>query len=139
MKLALIIDDYLPNSTRVAAKMFHELALELQNQGHIVTVITPAFHQSEMLVEDQLDGIRVWRFRSGKIKDIGKVERAINETLLSTKAWIAIKSKVMKDTFDGVVYYSPSIFFGHLVKKIKQRCSCRSYLASKRLISAVGY
>lgn len=25
MKLALIIDDYLPNSTRVGAKMFHEL------------------------------------------------------------------------------------------------------------------
>ncbi|HGB9556029.1 TPA: L-fucosamine transferase, partial [Escherichia coli] len=25
MKLALIIDDYLPHSTRVGAKMFHEL------------------------------------------------------------------------------------------------------------------
>ncbi|WP_318454021.1 glycosyltransferase family 4 protein [Photobacterium leiognathi] len=133
MKLALIIDDYLPHSTRVGAKMFHELALELQNQGHTVTVITPTFHQSEMLVEDQLDGIRVWRFRSGEIKDIDKVKRAINETLLSTKAWIAIKPKVMKDTFDGVVYYSPSIFFGHLVKKIKQRCTCRSYLVLRDL------
>ncbi|HDS5730197.1 TPA: L-fucosamine transferase, partial [Escherichia coli] len=28
MKLALIIDDYLPHSTRVGAKMFHELGLE---------------------------------------------------------------------------------------------------------------
>ncbi|WP_305829790.1 glycosyltransferase family 4 protein [Photobacterium leiognathi] len=133
MKLALIIDDYLPHSTRVGAKMFHELALELQNQGHTVTVITPAFHQSEMLVEDQLDGVRVWRFRSGEIKDIGKVKRAINETLLSTKAWMAINPRVMNDTFDGVVYYSPSIFFGHLVKKIKQRCSCRSYLVLRDL------
>lgn len=133
MHLALIIDDYLPHSTRVGAKMFHELALELQNQGHTVTVITPAFHQSEMLVEDQLDGIRVWRFRSGEIKDIGKVKRAINETLLSTRAWGAIKPKVMKDTFDGIIYYSPSIFLGHLVKKIKQRCCCRSYLVLRDL------
>ncbi len=139
MKLALIIDDYLPDSTRVAAKMFHELALELQNQGHTVTVITPAFHQREMLVEDQLDGIKVWRFRSGEIKDIGKIKRALNESLLSFRAWMAIKPKVMKDTFDGVIYYSPSIFFGGLVEKIKQRCSCRSYLVLKRFISTMGY
>ena len=41
MKLALIIDDYLPNSTRVGAKMFHELAQEFIRRGHDVTVITP--------------------------------------------------------------------------------------------------
>lgn len=41
MKLALIIDDYLPNSTRVGAKMFHELAQEFIQRGHDVTVITP--------------------------------------------------------------------------------------------------
>ena len=34
MKLALIIDDYLPHSTRVGAKMFHELGLELLGKGH---------------------------------------------------------------------------------------------------------
>lgn len=33
MHLVLIIDDYLPHSTRVGAKMFHELALELLSRG----------------------------------------------------------------------------------------------------------
>lgn len=129
MHFALIIDDYLPHSTRVAAKMFHELAVELLEQGHEVTVFTPHFDKNKpALIEDKLDGVAVWRFLSGQIKDVPKVKRAINETLLSHRAWSAIQGKVDKDTFDGVVYYSPSIFFGSLVSKIKKRCQCNSYL-----------
>ncbi len=129
MKLALIIDDYLPHSTRVGAKMIHELACELMQQGHQVTVITPHFDQSRSkLIKGEIDGVEVWRFISGPIKDVDKVTRAINETLLSYRAWGAIAHQVKEDTFDGVVYYSPSIFFGSLVAKIKKRCNCRSYL-----------
>lgn len=129
MHLALVIDDYLPHSTRVGAKMFHELAGELKLQGHNITVITPHFDKNKpRFVHDTFDGVKVWRFYSGPVKDVSKITRAINETLLSHKAWLAIKGRVKKDTFDGVVYYSPSIFFGSLVSKIKQRCECSSYL-----------
>ncbi|PCD87707.1 glycosyltransferase family 4 protein [Vibrio mediterranei] len=129
MHFALIIDDYLPHSTRVGAKMYHDLAKELIQQGHQVTVITPHFdkHQSRLL-ESSLEGVTVWRFYSGQIKDVPKVTRAVNETLLSYNAWRAVKGKINKHTFDGVVYYSPSIFFGSLVSKIKKRCLCSSYL-----------
>lgn len=128
MQLALIIDDYLPDSTRVGAKMFHELALELRSQGHHVTVITPGVNQNTRFVQGEVDGIRIWRFHSGPIKDIGKVRRLVNESLLSLRAWRAIRHQVSETTFDGVVYYSPSIFFGGLVKKLKQRSNCSSYL-----------
>ncbi len=133
MKLALIIDDYLPDSTRVGAKMFHELALELISLGHDVTVITPAIGQTKKVTEQSFEGVRVWRFSSGPIKDVGKVTRALNETLLSSKAWSAIKQNVNEHTFDGVIYYSPSIFFGDLVNKIKKRCKCSSYLVLRDL------
>lgn len=133
MKLALIIDDYLPESTRVGAKMFHELALELMASGHNVTVITPAVGQAQKFTEQNIDGVNVWRFSSGPIKDVGKVTRALNETLLSFRAWSAIKQHVNEHTFDGVIYYSPSIFFGGLVNKIKQRCNCPSYLVLRDL------
>ncbi|MFM4728056.1 glycosyltransferase family 4 protein [Aeromonas caviae] len=128
MKIALIIDDYLPYSTRVAAKMFHELAVYLQQQGHQITVITPDCSQSEALVCSTLDGVNVWRFKSGKIKDVGKFKRVINETLLSLRAWFAIRSKIKKVSFDGIIYYSPSIFFGGLVRWLCQRCHCPAYL-----------
>lgn len=112
MKLALIIDDYLPSSTRVGAKMFHELALELRDYGHEITVITPDFKQKERLVTTELDGIKIWRFRSGPIKNVGRIRRALNETLLSYNSWKAIKGYTEPTSFDGVVYYSPSIFGG---------------------------
>ena len=133
MKLALIIDDYLPESTRVGAKMFHELALELMASGHNVTVITPAVGQVKSFTEQNVEGVNVWRFSSGPIKDVGKVTRALNETLLSFRAWSAIKQRVNDHTFDGVIYYSPSIFFGDLVNKIKKRCKCPSYLVLRDL------
>lgn len=129
MHLALVIDDYLPHSTRVAAKMFHELSLEFIDLSHQVTIITPHFDKgAPCLIKDEIDGVNVWRFFSGPIKDVGKITRAINETLLSNRAWRAIANQVKEDTFDGVVYYSPSIFFGSLVGKIKKRCNCGSYL-----------
>ncbi|EOH0514910.1 glycosyltransferase family 4 protein [Vibrio fluvialis] len=128
MRLALIVDDYLPQSTRVGAKMLHELALELISYGYEVTVITPSNDIDSTLVEEFFEGVNVWRFHSGAIKDVGKIQRAFNETLLSFRAWKAIKSKITSNTFDGVVYYSPSIFFGGLVRKIKVICQCPSYL-----------
>lgn len=133
MRLAFIIDDYLPHSTRVAAKMFHELALYYTEVGHDVTVITPASEPSKKLSIDYLDGIRIWRFPSGKIKDVNKLSRGINESLLSYRAWKAISKMIDSQTFDGVVYYSPSVFFGYLVKCIKKRCACPSYLVLRDL------
>jgi O26-antigen biosynthesis N-acetyl-L-fucosamine transferase len=133
MKLALIIDDYLPDSTRVGAKMFHELALELIASGHAVTVITPLQGRTQKFTEQSIDGVNIWRFSSGPIKDVSKVTRALNESLLSLRAWNAIKYHVQHDTFDGIIYYSPSIFFGGLVSRIKQRCNCPAYLVLRDL------
>ena len=133
MKIALVIDDYLPSSTRVGAKMFHELAIELRDYGHEITVITPDYQQNVGFRATDLDGIKVWRFKSGPIKDVGKLQRALNETLLSLKAWRAIKTQIRPDTFDGIIYYSPSIFWGWLVSRLKKKCSCPSYLVLRDL------
>jgi len=129
MRLALVTDDYLPNSTRVGAKMLHELACEMQAKGHLVTIITAApSNQQVALTEDELDGVSIWRFQCGALKDISHAMRALNETLMSFKAWSAIKHKVASNRFDGVIYYSPSIFFGPLVEKLKKCCACKAYL-----------
>lgn len=63
MHLALIIDDYLPDSTRVASKMFHELACAFVNGGHRVTVITPYYGRGNRLKKNHLDGVEVWYFK----------------------------------------------------------------------------
>ncbi len=133
MIYAIITDDYLPHSTKVSAKMLHELALALKEENEII-VITPAGNQQqEKLRIDYIDGITVWRFKSGPIKNIGYLKRAINESLLSYRAWTAIKHELHRVKFDGLIYYSPSIFFGPLVKKIKKMHHCPSYLILRDL------
>lgn len=128
MKLLLIVDDYLPHSTKVAAKMMNELALQFKAGGHEPWVLTPAPWQKEKLTVKELDGVHVLYFRSGEIKNTGKIKRAVNETLLSWQAWQATKSFFRNNRFDGVVYYSPSVFWGALVKKLRSLWQCNSYL-----------
>ncbi|WP_446470098.1 glycosyltransferase family 4 protein [Xenorhabdus stockiae] len=127
MHLVLICDDYLPNSTRVSAKMMHDLALELSNQGHSPVVITPNTNNSKLSI-DTLDGVSVIKFPSGKIKDVPMITRAFHESLLSIRAWSYLKVILKSERIDGIIYYSPSIFFGALVDKIKEVWNCPSYL-----------
>lgn len=138
MNLALIIDDYLPESTRVGAKMFHELALEFIKRGHHVTVITPKAEQHEDLVMDSLDGVAVWRFKNGPIKDVSYLTRGVNETLLSLRAWKAVRHLIKANTFDGIVYYSPSVFLGWLGQKNQTTLSMQVLFGIARHVSSVG-
>lgn len=134
MRLVLICDDYLPFSTRVSAKMMHELALTLKQRGHDPIVICPNDQNNqESLTVLNIDGIQVYKFKSGPIKDVPKIKRAINETLLSINAWKSASKIINESRVDGVVYYSPSIFFGGFVKKIKRIWSCPSYLILRDL------
>ncbi|MFD2229746.1 glycosyltransferase family 4 protein [Alkalimarinus sediminis] len=130
MRIALLPDDYLPDSTLVHAKMFHELAIEFKRLGHDPVIITPgSVSQSKRLLVDKIDEIEIWRFRTGKTRGVGKLKRAINESLLSLNAWLAIRESVKSCPFDLIVNYSPTIFFGPLVNRIKKaNPTCRSYL-----------
>jgi len=128
MHLLFIVDDYLPHSTKVAAKMMHDLALEFKRQGHHISVLTPFPEQNDLLSTKNLDGIEVLYFKSGKIKNISKIRRAVNESLLSWDAWRAAGRFLKNQKIDGIVYYSPSIFFGALVRKLKRLWNCKSYL-----------
>ena len=128
MKLLLIIDDYLPDSTKVGAKMMHELALELKNNGHEISVLTPKPLQKESLSVKKIDDINVLFFKSGRIKNVGKIKRAVNETLLSYQAFKSAKKYLKENPHNGIIYYSPSIFFGRLVRKLSKLWNCKTYL-----------
>lgn len=131
MRIALLPDDYLPDSTLVHAKMFHELAHELMKQGHDVVVVTPGLPaQHKKLLIERVDGVLVWRFRAGvrRGSGVGKLQRAINESLLSFLAWRAIKQEVTKAPFDLCINYSPTIFFGCLATKLRKKYNTVVYL-----------
>lgn len=127
MKICIIVDDYMPGSIKVAAKMMHELACEFVNQGHQVSVITPDTNVSSVSI-DKLDKVNIYRFHSGEIKNVGKVKRAINETLLSWNAWKNTKAILKDNPHDLIIYYSPTIFFAPFVYMLKKEWNVKSYL-----------
>ncbi|ATL93190.1 glycosyltransferase WbuB [Aeromonas sp. CU5] len=129
MKIALFPDDYLPNSTLVHAKMFHELALELKRLGHDPVIITPSHgKQTKRLKIDYIDGVEIWRFRNPPMRGQGKVKRVISETLLSLNAFLAIKNVKDIYSFELCVNYSPTIFFGPLMHWFKRKAKTFNYL-----------
>jgi glycosyltransferase involved in cell wall biosynthesis len=134
MRIAIVSDDYLPDSTLVHAKMLHELAVDFNNKGHDVFVITPGKHDQKLrLIKDKIDGVNVWRFRSKETRGVGKVKRAINESLFSYKAWRAIRKEVNNDPFDMCINYAPTIFFGFLVRWFKVKHNSYVYFVLRDL------
>lgn len=101
--------------------MLHELALEFTDRGHEVVVVTPGCQQQrERLIKDYIEGIEVWRFKSKPTRGVGKIKRAINESMLSVRAYLAIKENLNQHKFDICVNYSPTIFFGPLAWYLKK-------------------
>lgn len=133
MRIFLIVDDYMPDSIKVAAKMMHELACEFLNQGHEVTVITPSPQLKSKVEISKLNGVTVCRFKSGEIKNVGKIKRAINETLLSNYAWNNFNNYFQENPHDLIVYYSPTIFWGGLIVRLKKLWNVPSYLILRDL------
>ena len=79
MRIALISDEFLPEGTRAHSKMIYELACKFKDLGNVPIVITPGKpNQDKILLIDHMDGIQVWRFRSGYTRGVGMFRRVIN-------------------------------------------------------------
>ncbi|WP_078129382.1 glycosyltransferase family 4 protein [Leptospira alexanderi] len=128
MRICIIVDDYLPSSTKVAAKMMHELAVKFKEKGHEITVVTPGVDLDESYKRKSLDGVSILQFASGRIKNVSKITRLINELMLSKRAWRYLKKYFIQNRHDLIIYYSPSIFWGSLVFRLKKLWRVPSYL-----------
>lgn len=134
MRIALFPDDYLPKSTLVHAKMFHELALELKRLGHYPVIITPSHgKQAKRLQVENFQGVEIWRFSNPPMRGQGKVNRVISESLLSLNAYLALRNVKNVQSFDLCINYSPTIFFGPLMHWFKRKAKTFNYLVLRDL------
>ena len=127
MRILLLVDSYLP-STKSSAKLVHDLAIELGRRGHHVLLAAPDSSLSCPLEIRDEGALTVMRVRTGQLKGASKVVRAANEFLLSPVYWYAGRKIFENHRCDLIVYYSPTIFFGALVKWLKRVWGCPSYL-----------
>ena len=111
-----------------SAILIDDLAVEFHRLGHEPVVVAP---DENILQDYQVScekGIKVLRVRTGKIKSATKFIRAFNEIRLSRVIWKKGKQFFDENPCDLIIYYSPSIFFSSLVKRLKKKFSCPSYL-----------
>ncbi len=128
MRIALIADAYPPMRTSAAVQL-RDLSQEMLKQGHQPLVIIPSSQITEPWVLEEMQGVQVLRVKAFPTKDIGYVRRTINEFLLPFLMLHNFrKCPFAEIKWDGVVWYSPTIFLGPIVKAFKKSSHCRSYL-----------
>jgi len=128
MKLALVCDTFPPLKTSGAVQLY-DLAVELHIQGHEVTVISPsAEYKSAWIIKNEYR-FKVLILHSFNTKDVNHIRRAIAEFLMPyCMIFNFYRSPLANELWDGIVWYSPSIFFGPFIKYLKKRKSTKSYL-----------
>ena len=127
MRVLIVGVYYLP-SAEASAKLLHDLGKELQHQNHEVTILAPSESITHDLEVSQEDGLKILRVKAGKIKGASRAVRAWREIRLSATLWRKGKPFFKKHQYDLIIYYSPTIFFGPLVHKLKALWKCPSYL-----------
>lgn len=127
MRILLVTVYYSPSTTSVA-QMMHALGQEYLRKGHQVIVVTPSDSIEKATSITEEDGITVARVKTGDLKYANKALRGWRESRLSATMWRAAESFFRANPCDLIVFYSPTIFFGGLVQRLKNLWSCPSYL-----------
>lgn len=128
MRLVLIADVYPPLRSSGAVQL-RDLSIEFVKQGHEVTVLVASPDLVEPWQIGLWHGVNVVRLKTPRTKDMGYVRRTIGEFLMPFAMLRNLrKSPLAQEKWDGVIWYSPSIFLGPIVKALKRWSSCRSYL-----------
>ena len=133
MRLLVIVDTYVPARISAALQM-RDMAVEMRTQGHAPTVVVPAPELVTPWVIEQVDGVEVLRVRTARTKDVGKLRRAIAEWWLPYALLRGLRRSTLRNVrWDGIVWYSPTIFLAPMVRALKRRCGCRAYLIVRDL------
>lgn len=133
MKLLIVADVYVPSRISAAIEL-RDLATEMVAQGHDVTVLAPLAGGARAFAVEQDERVRVVRIRAPKTKDVHLIRRALAEIYLPFALLRGMRlSGLVNERWDGIVWYSPTIFLGPVAKRVKRRNQCKGYLIVRDL------
>lgn len=128
MKIALIADTFPPLRTSGAVQL-RDLSREFARQGHELTVMLPDSTLKESWQLENFDSVRVLRLKAPQTKDINYLRRTIAEFLMPFFMRRNFhRSALAFERWDGVVWYSPSIFHAPFASFLKKMSACKAYL-----------
>ncbi len=129
MRVLVVADAYFPNKSSVAV-LLADLTSVFLEQGIDVTVLVPSSDQDQSLIFSEINGCQIICVRALKTKDVGYFYRAFSEWFNPWLMWLRLRrdGRFMGESFHGIIWYSPTIFWGPLIKRLKEHFSCKTYL-----------
>src|ERR1700733_211190 len=127
MHILILVDCYFP-VYKSGAKQIHDLSDEFLRHGHEVTVLTTTHEISQDLDVSMQNGVCVARVKTPQIKGASNLLRGFHELRISALVWRKAGAFLSRHPADLIVFYSPTIFWGALVRRLKAIWHCRSYL-----------
>lgn len=130
----LLVADTFPPATISGALQMRDLAVALVKAGHRPVVLVPDSDLSRSCVLGEMEGVEVCRVWAPRTKDVSYLRRVAAEFVLPWVLRRAFRStSLARESWDGIVWYSPTIFLGPFVAWFKRRHQCRSYLILRDL------
>jgi len=128
LRIVLISDTYPPLSNSGAIQL-RDLASEFASQGHHITVIVADSDIQTSSILQECSGIQVFRIKTYPIKDVGYVRRTLSEFFMPFAMIREFRrSELFKISWEGILWYSPSIFHTPFVNYLKWKSGCKAYL-----------
>src|SRR3954462_1490842 len=126
--IALISTDYPPLRTSAAVQL-RDLAQQLAALGHRPVMIVPSPRSNQRWLVERVDGIEVLRVAAPPTRARSFVRRALAEMWLPFAMYRNIRNSPLRQAnWDIISWYSPPIFFGPLIWKLRRNSGARTYL-----------
>jgi glycosyltransferase involved in cell wall biosynthesis len=128
MRVALVADVFPPLHSSGAVQL-RDLAIEFARQGHKITAMVAAPDLHVPWVLEDVNGVEVLRLRTPITRDRGYVARTLGEFLMPYSMLRGLRQSPLTNVkFDAVLWYSPTIFLGPIIKALKKQSKCSAYL-----------
>jgi glycosyltransferase involved in cell wall biosynthesis len=112
--------------------IYSDLLREFVARGHQVFAVAPS-EKREGLDTCQYEsaGVTICRVRTGNLQKVGLIEKAFSTLLVGHQFKRGIRQFVGSEKIDLVLYTTPPVTFDGIIKYVKRRYGCRSYLLLK--------
>lgn len=128
MRVAVVADVYPPLRSSGAVQL-RDLSREFVAQGHDTDVLVASPGLDRPYRIEEMDGVTVVRLRAPRTRDMGYVRRMAGELLMPFAMLRNLKASPFADRrYDAIIWYSPTIFLGPIVRWLKRRSGAPSYL-----------
>jgi len=125
MNFLLIADSFIPQANS-AAILINDLSVEIKGKDNIFIVVPNNSIFNKTTVSFSKNKI-VFRVRTFNSKSHFVLCRAFSELINPLLMFLAIKFNKIRN-YDGIIWYSPSIFFGFIIEWLKTNKNIKSYL-----------